>query len=198
MQHGEDRHAGYGHIKPYGQRKPGDLFVLGKASGQGEEKCDEHHGQRHGTEHDMADEDGEIHGTDGAVALVEDVSVERVVDGVDDEEERRQHESGEHGTTMRPHVAPHDEGESRDEADGGQAVQERVESGQKQEPVGKGGGRGMHVDEPEEESRCGEAESDDAGDGRLAGFVSGLGDGHNRAYYHLLAFSMRTVSSTGR
>ena len=58
--------------------------MLREAPRKREEERNEHHRQRNNAQHNVADEDGKINGAEWPVALVERVSVQRVVDYVGD------------------------------------------------------------------------------------------------------------------
>ena len=114
---------------------------------------------------DMADEDGQVDGADGAVARENHIPVERMVGDVADEKQRREGEGGHHRGAMAADLAMANEVKTGQQRDDAKAVQDSIQRGQKHQALGILRRRVMHVDQPQQQAYGGGAEQHNSDDG---------------------------------
>ena len=118
-EHDVDDYAADRDVEPNRESESGQTPVRGKATTEREKKSDENHRQGHDRETDVRDEQREVDVTNHARALKAHVAVEGVIGDVADEENGGKDKRRKHGRPVLADAPGTDEGETRDEGDGG-------------------------------------------------------------------------------
>src|SRR6185312_1996817 len=178
VQHGKHRHARNRNIQPDGKREPRNFSMLRKPPGQRKEKRDQHHRQRHRAQNNVADENRKIHRPHHSHALIKHVPMQRVIHGIHNQKNTREDQRRNHRPPVRPNVPPPNEVKPRNQANPRQPVHQRVQSRQKQQPVGKRLWRRMHINQPEQKRRRRRAQGNHPRDRGLVRLRSSLRNRH--------------------
>jgi hypothetical protein len=177
-QHGVSDDAGDRDIKPKRKSPARDPAMLREAPGERKEERDQHHGQRHNSQDDVACQQRQVERAQRCMGGVPDVSVQRVVNDVAHQKERGEDERRDHQGAVSGNFARADESVADEQRHGGEAIEDGVQPGQKDEARIAGIRCWMHVDEPEEKQCGGCADCKNGGDGRARACGERDGGGH--------------------
>ena len=119
---------------------------------------------------------GNVHRSKSRMDRVVNIAMQRVMQDVADQEQRREHERRDHRRAMGRNAPRADEREPDQQRRRAQPVQHRIERRQKREPhAGRYRSR-MNIDQPEQEQRGRGADGEDGGNRRAgAGLLAGDG-----------------------